>query len=438
MKSPAVASRECRLQVALDFMNLHRAMQVAREAVAGGADILEVGTPLLKAEGAEAVRALRKEFPHHVIVADTKTNDAGRMEMEIAAKAGANVATVMGFSSESTIQECIEVGRNYGIEVEVDLMETPDPETLARRAEEWGAAYVSVHCPIDEQMRGLDPFDRLRRVRSRVSIGVAVAGGIHSETAPLAVKSGADVVVVGGAITKAEDARAATSRIKESMRTLVGADTEHFKRAGGDDAAIREALSKVSTPNVSDAMHRSGELAGLLPLVPGSRVVGPALTVRTYPGDWAKPVEAIDRAKPGDVVVVDAGGVPPAVWGELATESCLQAKVAGVVIDGAIRDVDAIRKLGFPAFARHVTPTAWEPKGFGEIGVPVRVGGRVVASGDWIVGDDSGVVAIPRARASEIANRSLDVLERENRLREEIRRASTLSRVMELLRWEKK
>lgn len=429
-------SRDCRLQVALDFVNLHRALQVAREAVEGGADILEVGTPLLKAEGAEAVRALRREFPSLPIVADTKTNDAGRMEMEIAAKSGANVATVMGLASESTIRECIETGRNYGIDVEVDLMEAPDPESLAQRAEEWGAASVSVHCPIDEQMRGGDPFERLRRVRGRVGIRVAVAGGIHSETAPLAVKSGADVVVVGGAITKAEDARAATKRIREAMRTLVAAETDLFKRVGED--RIREAFEKVSTPNVSDAMHRSGELAGLLPLTPGARLVGPALTVRTYPGDWAKPVEAIDKANPGDVIVIDAGGVPPAVWGELATESCLQAKVAGVVIDGAIRDVDSIRKLAFPAFARHVTPTAWEPKGFGEIGVPIRVGGRTVATGDWIVGDDSGVVAVPRQKANEIANRSLDVLERENRLREEIRRASTLSRVMELLRWEKK
>jgi 3-hexulose-6-phosphate synthase/6-phospho-3-hexuloisomerase len=428
--------RDCRLQVALDFMNLHRALQIASEAVEGGADVLEVGTPLLKAEGAQAVRALREAFPNAVIVADTKTNDAGRMEMEIAAKAGANVATVMGLASESTIRECIEVGRNYGIEVEVDLMECGEPDSLARRAEEWGASSVSVHCPIDEQMRGGDPFDRLRRVRSRVALRVAVAGGIHSETAPLAVEAGADVVVVGGAITKAEDARAATARIKESMRTLVAAKSDHFKRVGDDN--VREAFEKVSTPNVSDAMHRSGDLAGLLPLTPGTRLVGPALTVRTYPGDWAKPVEAIDKAKPGDVIVIDAGGVPPAVWGELATESCLQAKVQGVVIDGAIRDVDAIRKLGFAAFARHVTPTAWEPKGFGEIGVPVRVGGRTVATGDWIVGDDSGVVAVPRQKAGETANRSLDVLERENRLREEIRRSSTLARVMELVRWEKK
>ena len=75
------------LQVALDFLNLDRAMKAAREAAQGGADYLEAGTPLIKSEGMEAVRALRAEFPDHVIVADLKTLDAGRTEMEAAAKA---------------------------------------------------------------------------------------------------------------------------------------------------------------------------------------------------------------------------------------------------------------------------------------------------------------------------------------------------------------
>jgi 3-hexulose-6-phosphate synthase/6-phospho-3-hexuloisomerase len=82
-------------------------------------------------------------------------------------------------------------------------------------------------------------------------------------------------------------------------------------------------------------------------------------------------------------------------------------------------------------------PNAWEPKGFGEIGTPVIVGGVRVSPGDWIVGDDSGVVAVPSERAVEIANRALDVLEMENRVRGEIRAGRTLSQVIELYRWEK-
>jgi 3-hexulose-6-phosphate synthase/6-phospho-3-hexuloisomerase len=111
--------------------------------------------------------------------------------------------------------------------------------------------------------------------------------------------------------------------------------------------------------------------------------------------------------------------------------------VAGVVIDGAIRDIDDIRAMGFPAWSRHVVPNAGEPKGFGEIGAEVRCGGQTVRSGDWIVADDMGVVVVAQEEAHEAANRSLEVHEREDRLREEIRRGKTLSSVLSLKKWEK-
>jgi 3-hexulose-6-phosphate synthase/6-phospho-3-hexuloisomerase len=93
--------------------------------------------------------------------------------------------------------------------------------------------------------------------------------------------------------------------------------------------------------------------------------------------------------------------------------------------------------LGFPAFAKLIMPNAGEPKGFGEIGVPITVGNRKVENGDWILGDDDGVVVLPKTVAAEYANRAMDVLEKENRIREEIKEGSTLSEVTELLRWEK-
>jgi 3-hexulose-6-phosphate synthase/6-phospho-3-hexuloisomerase len=186
-------------------------------------------------------------------------------------------------------------------------------------------------------------------------------------------------------------------------------------------------------------MQRQGALHGLLPHFPPkvTKLVGPAVTVVTRDGDWAKPVEAIDRASPGDVVVVDAGGSTTAIWGELASWSAHVRKVAGVVIDGAVRDLDAILELGFPVFSRFVSPNAGEPKGHGEIGIGVTVGGQLVRPGDWIVGDLSGLVVVPRERAQEIANRALDVLEHENRVREEIRRGSTLGEVQKLEHWER-
>jgi len=426
------------LQVALDFLELSRALGVAREAWKGGAVWIEAGTPLLKSEGLEAIRTLRREFPKAYIIADTKTLDAGRTEFEAAAKAGANCATVCVTESDSTVLECIEAGRNYGIDVCVDLLGLRGDRLIevAKKCEEWGAHHVGLHLPIDDQMRGLDVTGSLRALRPHVTIPIAVAGGVNSETAPAVVKAGAQIVIVGGAITKSADAAGATRTILKAIRSGKGAASELYKR-GSSDEDIRKILTKVSTPNLSDAMHRSGDLPGIQLQTPGLKIVGPAVTVRTYPGDWAKPVEAIDVAKPGDVIIVDAGGQGPAIWGELASESCLQRKLAGIVIDGAIRDIDTIREIGFPAAAKIVTPTAGEPKGFGEINVVLKIGGLQIAPGDWIVGDESGMLRIPKAKVVEVANRAQDVLEHENRLREEIRRKATLGSVAELHRWEK-
>jgi 3-hexulose-6-phosphate synthase/6-phospho-3-hexuloisomerase len=424
------------LQVALDFLDLERAIQVAEEAVAGGVDWIEVGTPLIKSEGLNAVRELRRHFPNQVIVADMKTMDAGRAEVEAAAKAGANIIDVLGAASDATVKECVEAANNYGAEIVVDLIEVGDPVDRARAAEAAGADYIAVHTAIDMQMRGGDPFERLKVVANAVDIPIAVAGGINSETAAKAVESGADIVIVGGAIIKSKDARKAAEEIKRAMRTGEVVRTDLYKRV--DLENVREILLRVSTPNISDAMHRSGELVGILPISPGMKMAGPALTVRSYPGDWAKPVEAIDLVEEGDVIVIDASGMGPALWGELATHSAIQKKAAGVVIDGAIRDTVDIRALGFPAFSRLVTPTAGEPKGFGEINVPIKVGGKRVFPGDWIVGDDEGVVVIPRDKVVEITNRAMGVLENENRLRGEIEAGSTLSQVAYLEKWEKK
>jgi 3-hexulose-6-phosphate synthase/6-phospho-3-hexuloisomerase len=417
------------LQLALDFVDLPRALQVAEEAVAGGADWLEAGTPLIKSEGLEAIRAIKSRWPDRVIVADMKTMDAGRAEVECAAKAGARVVGVLGAASDATIKECIEAARNYGAEIVVDMIQVEDVVARAKEVEAFGANYVGIHLAIDEQMQGKTPWDTLREVAQAVSIPIAVAGGINSETAALALEAGASIVVVGGAITKATDAAAATRAVKQAMDTGTAVKSKYFVRATGPE--IRDILMRVSAANVSDALHRSGDLPGMRSLAPGMKMVGPALTVRTFPGDWAKPVEAID-------LVIDVGNILPAVWGELATNSAIQRGLAGVVIYGAARDVGDIRALGFPLFSTLISPTAGEAKGFGEIGVPIKIAGVAISPGDWIIGDDDGVCVIPKDKAVEYANRAMDVLEKENRMRAEILAGSTLNKVGYLTRWEKK
>jgi len=412
-------------------------MKVAEAAVAGGADYLEAGTPLIKSEGLDAVRKLREAFPDKTIIADLKTMDAGRIEAEAAAKAGANVMTVCAAASESTIRECVEAGRHYGLDVAVDLMGLADPAAFAKTAGDLGAAWLDVHCPIDAQMHGADPLALLKEVRSLTGLTLAVAGGINSESAAPAAAAGADVVIVGGAITKAKDPRQATADIRRAIDTRQAVATEHFKRRTADD--IREVLSTVRTSNISDGAHRMACLEGIRPVWPGAFACGPAVTVRTFPGDWAKPVEAIDLAQPGDVIVIDAAGQPPAIWGELASESAKNKGIAGVVINGAARDTADIRRLEFPVWSRLVTSHAGDPHGLGELNQPIQITSQRICPGDWIVADDDGVIVLPKASLTEMANRAADVLEAENRIRAEIRDdKSTLAKVVNLLRWEKR
>lgn len=423
------------LQLALDLMQTSRAIPIARESVAGGADWLEAGTPLIKSEGAESIRTLRREFPGIKIVADTKTMDVGSLEVEIVAKAGADIVTILGLSDDSTIEEGVSAARKYGAEIMVDMINVPDKVRRSKEAEAMGASYVCLHMGIDQQMRGEDPpIDILKTIVSETSLPVAVAGGITAETAGIYVEAGASVIIVGGGIMKTANITAATAAVKAAMGGAK-VDTGLSKKYGEEE--LFEAFSKVSTCNISDAFHKRGVMIGITPRIrSGQRMAGRALTVQTVNGDWGKPVEAIDRAQKGDVIVIDAGGSPVAVWGELASHSAVMMGVAGVVIDGAIRDIDDIKAMDFPAFSRSVAPNAGEPKGYGGIGMEISVGGQMVRTGDWIIGDESGIVVVPKEKAVEVANRALDVHEREDRTREEITRGSTLSKVNELSKWE--
>jgi 3-hexulose-6-phosphate synthase/6-phospho-3-hexuloisomerase len=424
------------LQVALDFENLHRALQVAKEAVEGGADWIEVGTPLIKSEGMQAIREIKRNFPGKVVVADMKTADVGGFETELAAKSGAQVVTILGISDDPTITEAVKAGKKYGAEIMIDLLQVENVEERVKQLEKLGVKYFCEHVGIDMQMIGKNPLSILERVVASTRLPVAVAGGLNKETIPEVIKRGASIIIVGGAIIKAPHVAEETAAIKRVMKTGIPETSNLYRKYSKDE--IVEALSKVSTCNVSDAMHRGGAIHGIIPRITvGTKIVGRALTVKTINGDWAKPVEAIDRAKEGDIIVVDADGGEDAVWGELASWSAVSRKVKGVVIWGAIRDLDDIMKIPFPAFSRFVSPNAGDPKGYGEIGSEIEINGKKIRTGDYIIADYSGVVVIPEEEAQEIANRAVDVAERENRVREEIKRGSTLSSVQKLEKWEK-
>lgn len=169
--------------------------------------------------------------------------------------------------------------------------------------------------------------------------------------------------------------------------------------------------------NVSDSMSRM--TAGgprLRPMHQGGVLAGPALTVKTRPGDNLMQHKAIALAQAGDVIVCDAGGdLTNALAGELMLAQMVRRGVAGLVIDGAIRDVAAIRAQRMPVFAAGVTHRGPYKNGPGEINVPIAIDGMVIEPGDLMLGDDDGLLCVPFAEVSDILARTTAKFDAEQR-----------------------
>lgn len=171
-----------------------------------------------------------------------------------------------------------------------------------------------------------------------------------------------------------------------------------------------------ASANVADAMGRFHFMDPGMKSRTGLPLCGIAITVNARPGDNLMVHKAMEIAQPGDVVVVSTtGNTTSAVFGELMGHTAKGAKLGGLVVDGAIRDVDGLKALEFPAFSRTVSPGACDKDGPGEINVPISCGNTVVMPGDIIVGDDDGLAVVPQEDAAEVLDQVLALEEREQK-----------------------
>lgn len=160
---------------------------------------------------------------------------------------------------------------------------------------------------------------------------------------------------------------------------------------------------KLPTTVIADSLGRFQAMSSKIRRVSGSPFAGPALTVRTVAGDSSTLHRAVARATAGAVIVVDAGGYPDrAVWGEVLAVAATKAAVTGLVVDGVVRDVQALRDRAFPVFARGACPAGPHKGWHGEIGGRIQCGGVPVEGGDWIVADLDGVVAVPAGEMERV------------------------------------
>ncbi|MHA1775339.1 MAG: 3-hexulose-6-phosphate synthase [Promethearchaeota archaeon] len=209
-----------KLQVALDLRDMDEALKIAKSAVEGGVDWIECGTPLVKSVGMDIVRKIRELYPHKTIVCDLKTMDTGFLESEMAYLAGADIVCILGIAPDSTIIDAVGAGKKFGIKIHADLIGVLNPIERAIELEKLGVDYIGLHIGIDTQLRsGFDkvPYPTLKKLKESIKIPVAVAGGLNAETIPKAVATGADILIVGGAITRSANPAQATRRLKEKI-----------------------------------------------------------------------------------------------------------------------------------------------------------------------------------------------------------------------------
>ncbi|MCF8105673.1 MAG: 4-carboxy-4-hydroxy-2-oxoadipate aldolase/oxaloacetate decarboxylase [Desulfohalobiaceae bacterium] len=181
------------------------------------------------------------------------------------------------------------------------------------------------------------------------------------------------------------------------------------------EAGILEVLSTLSTPNVSDALGRFGGMdSNIRSLFKGVKVTGPAYTVMNYSKDNLMAHYALKYANPGDVLVVtQQGSKRGSGWGELMSLAAKVKGLAGLVIDGPVRDVSELEEIGFPIFSNGVMAEGTVKKNPGAVNYPVCCGGQAVSPGDVILGDDDGVVVIPFSKLEKTVQKAKSIEENE-------------------------
>ena len=200
-----------------------------------------------------------------------------------------------------------------------------------------------------------------------------------------------------------------------------------------------KALLKVYSPScvVADAQQRAGVMhSNLRPLTTEARFAGPALTVRMEPGNQVDCLDALAVAIAGDVIVVDAAGeTETSIWGGLMTGLCQMKGVVGAVVDGAIRDTDEIRDLGFFIFSKAIVPRSTHTPFSGrmeplEVNVPIQCGGVLVRPGDLVIGDEVGVTVVPFEHAAEVLAGAQAQAEKEEQTRVRIREGKSVEELL--------
>ncbi len=194
--------------------------------------------------------------------------------------------------------------------------------------------------------------------------------------------------------------------------------------------------SRITTSQLSDAMRkvtgRTGVIRGIKPVQSSFKIMGKATTVKTSSNDWGTVVKGIYAAEKGNILVISCDRDDPAVWGEIASKTAQNHGLAGTVIYGASRDITGIKKLDYPVFSRDLIPNAGKPLAEGEVNIPVICGRTTIKPGDFIMGDECGVVSIPIEITEKVLEIAYEILNNEDHIIRQLDHGKSFLDILEI------
>ncbi|MBI5680131.1 MAG: RraA family protein [Methanobacterium sp.] len=206
-----------------------------------------------------------------------------------------------------------------------------------------------------------------------------------------------------------------------------------LKKFSSNSSISKLVRMDISTSQLSDALNHvtgnSGVIQGVKPLL-DKVVIGRVVTASTSSDDWGTSLKAIDAAKSGEILFIYVEDDNNAIWGELTSKTAQKKGIVGTVIYGAVRDVGAVKRLGYPVFSKKIVPNAGSPKNEGKVNISIKCGDITVNPQDIIVGDECGVIVIPNEHLDAVIKETLNIKKKEDQIISKIEKGRSLSDIL--------
>lgn len=406
-----------RLQVNLEFLHLENALFCAEQCILAGVDTIEIGTTLLKNSGLNSVRILRDRFPEVFLIVDMKSTENVVEEVNAAATAGASCVTISGAIPLHLWERAIEAGKEKGVKVILDFRGLSEiGHKLAQGVPEVDMVFISLEGDEDK------PFYSLQEIISLVGqTPLGITGLSSEEEVSQAISLGISTLIARFSDSSGKDCQEAVKNLQVVLANCEKAFP--LNPVSVNEESLRKMLDNLMPADICDAVEHSVYLDRVYPIHKYTKLVGKVNTLKVWPGAHIEVLEFLLEVEPGSILVIDSGGQGSAVWGQVATEIALKRGLAGVVVYGSITDINKIRDRGFPCYTTALTSAVTSHRGMVLKNKPLQIGNVWIRPGDWLLGDDTGVVCLSASHLFSIIPKALALSEEKMKLVSQIEKA---------------